>query len=65
MLSRLNSDNGISFFDVGWNDTANYLGLYDDWLNYTGSYMVDRKLVSTSETAILAYSNYLGDTTYV
>ncbi len=49
---------------MGW-DGSDFLGVYDDWLNYTGSYMLDRKLITTDEIALIVIGNYAGTLTLV
>ena len=59
MLSRISTETGASLFDYQW-DSTNFLGVYDNWLNFTGSYSLDRTLESTTEVIGIGITNTNG-----
>lgn len=62
MFSRINSTDGTSLFDKQWH-ASNFLGVYDDWLNYTGSYLLERTLDCSTEVALIGFTDTTGKLT--
>jgi hypothetical protein len=64
MLSRIYTNNGSSIFDKYW-ASSNFLGVYDGWLNYTGSCILERTLDVSTEVVAIGYTDSLGKLTLI